>query len=257
MQRSIFTFLCFLPLSCLSFAQQRDPAATVVLQQAIAAMNATTLLAQTSSALCSGSIQGVPGTGAPSGTFSWEHQFSASGFQFRSEFQNSVRDSIFVFDGTNASTSNNGTVKPIQSYLAIPLLPFHLPGAVLNVFLANTNYSITLGTATQLQSVLATHVIASLNTDDLTQTITTEDWYFDPNSGLPLRVEFRLPDTDDAKSYTNAATDFSNYQSINGVLLPLSLVNTVNGVVNGTVTITSVQWSYPVGTNDFTLGSGQ
>jgi hypothetical protein len=179
-------------------------------------------------------------------------------FQFRSEFQSSARDSIFVFDGTNASTLNNGTTRSIPSYLAAPLAPFHLPGVVLNSFLANTNYSLTLGSSAQVQGVLANHITVSLNTDSVTQIVTTEDWYFDPKSGLPLRVEFRLPDTNDAKSYTKAAADFSNYQSVNGILVPLSMTNAMNGVVNSTVSISNVQWNYPVGPNDFTLtGSAQ
>ena len=239
-------------------APQRDSAALLTIGQALTAMSATSLLAQISSAQCTGSIQAVPGTGVQSGMFTWEHQFSASGFQFRSEFQNSARDSIFVFDGTTASTSNNGTVRSLSSYLATPLAPFHLPGVVLNIFLANPNYIVTVGTPARVQGVIANHITASLNTDSVTQIITTEDWYFDPNTGLPLRVEFRLPDSEDAKSYTKAAADFGNYQSVNGVLVPLSIANTVDGVVNSAVTIKAVQWNYPVGPSDFTLtGSAQ
>src|SRR5262249_38665118 len=160
--------------------------------------NANLLLAQTTSALCIGSIQGIQGSGVQSGTFTWEHQFSASGFQFRSEFQNSTRNNIFVFDGTTASSSNNGSIATIRSYMAQGLAPVHLPAVVLNMFLANTNYALSLGSPLQVNGVNASHVTASLNSDAVTQTITTEDWYFDPNTGLPLRVEYRLPDPQDA-----------------------------------------------------------
>jgi hypothetical protein len=123
--RCIFLLLCLCLTSIAVFGQQtpppRDAAAVLTIQQAVTALSATSLLLQTSSAQCTGSIQGIPGTGIQSGTFTWENQFSASGFQFRSEFQNSARDSIFVFDGTNASTLNNGTTRSIPSYLAAPL----------------------------------------------------------------------------------------------------------------------------------------
>src|SRR5262249_7504460 len=137
----LLLLLIILCLSVSSLAQQRDPAAILALQQAITAMNANLLLAQTTSALCIGSIQGIQGSGVQSGTFTWEHQFSASGFQFRSEFQNSTRNNIFVFDGTTASSSNNGSIATIRSYMAQGLAPVHLPAVVLNMFLANTNYA--------------------------------------------------------------------------------------------------------------------
>jgi len=253
MQRLILTCLCSLALFSSSFAQQRDSAAIAILNQAQSAMGTTSILSQFTSAECTGSIQAENGSTSPSGTFVWKHQFSATGYQFRSEFTSNGQTQILVSGPSGPVISNNGVVGSLPSQVTLAMYPIHLPAVVIGVFLANQNYTITLGSPTQINGVTANHILVSIGTDDVSKAQTREDWYFDPTSGLPLRVEYRLADVKDALQYTTAAVDYSNYQAVNGVLVPFSTTNAEDGAVVTTTTVTWVQWNYPVDPSDFTL----
>ena len=244
---------CLSALSLAALAQQRDSAALAILTQATTALGGKSILAQFTSAESTGSIQAVAGSTAASGTFVWKHQFSASGYQFRSQFTSNGQTSILVSGTAGGASSTNGTVRTLPAQITLALYPVHLPAVVLSVFLANPNYTITLGSPVQVDGVNANHITVSINTDPVSQAQTPEDWYFDPSSGLPLRVEFRLADAMDALQYTTGAADLANYQSVGGVLTPLLITNTENSVIVSTATITPVQWNYPVSASDFTL----
>jgi hypothetical protein len=55
------------------------------------------------------------------------------------------------------------------------------------------------------------------------------------------------------RQFRDTAWDFANYQPVDGILVPFLIGNTEDGVVNSTVTISSVQWNYAVGPSDFAL----
>ncbi|MCU1307403.1 MAG: hypothetical protein JWN45_2098 [Acidobacteriaceae bacterium] len=265
---TVLLFVCLVTLAGFptpSFAQQpvatipqRDPAALAILTQATTALGGPTVLSQFGSAQTVGSIQAVPGTSINSGTFVWLHQFSASGFQFRSAFTSNGQTQLFVSGSSGTAVSANGKVRNVSPHVSMALPPFHLPAVVINMFLANANYTVKALAKMQIRGITANHVLVSLDTDVVTQAVTPEDWYFDSGSGLPLRVEFRLPNPLNATDYTKAAADFANYQTAGGVLTPLLIANTEDGIINSTVTINSVQWNYAVGASDFMLtGSAQ
>jgi hypothetical protein len=246
MQRLILTCVCSLALFSSSLAQQHDSAAIAVLNQAQSAMGATSILSQFTSAECTGSIQAVNGSTSPSGTFVWKHQF-------RAEFTSNGQTQILVSGPSGPALSTNGTLRSLPSQVTLAMYPIHLPAIVIGVFLANQNYIITLGSPKQINSTTANHVIVSIGTDTVSQAQTPEDWYFDPTTGLPIRVEYRVADATDASQYTTAAADFSNYEAATGVLVPLSITNTEDGVAVTTTTLDPVQWNYPVVSSDFTL----
>ena len=43
-----------------------------------------------------------------------------------------------------------------------------------------------------VNSVAAIHIQSALVADPVTSAVSVQDWYFDPNSGLPLRVDYRV-----------------------------------------------------------------
>jgi len=251
--RFLSAVISIIVLGSFSLAQQRDPDAIAVLNQAQAAMGATAILSQFTSAECTGSIQAVDGSTSPSGTFVWIHQFSSTSYQFRSELTSNGKTQILVSGSSSPQIYNNGVVGSLPSQVTLAMYPIHLPVVVIGVFLANQNYAISLGSSTQINGVTANHVVVSIGTDSVSQAQTPEDWYFDPTSGLPLRVEYRLADVMDATQYTTAAVDYSNFQAVSAVLVPFSTSNTQDGTVVTTTTVTSVQWNYPIDPSDFML----
>ena len=47
-----------------------------------------------------------------------------------------------------------------------------------------------------------------------------QDWYLDSATGLPARVEYRVPDERDAARYTTLILSYSDYRQIQGALFP-------------------------------------
>jgi len=60
---------------------------------------------------------------------------------------------------------------------------------------------------------------------------TPQDWYFDSMTGLPLRVEFQIPTSENANDSLPASMDFSNFQTVTGVLVPFQLRITEGPVI--------------------------
>jgi hypothetical protein len=53
--------------------------------------------------------------------------------------------------------------------------------------------------------------------------VTPQDWYFDPVSFLPVRVDYRLPYEFDATHADPVSIEFANFQSVGGIFVPFQL----------------------------------
>jgi hypothetical protein len=65
-------------------------------------------------------------------------------------------------------------------------------------------------------------------------------WHFDNQTGLPLRVEFRLPAELGSHKSQQGTTELSDYRSVGGVLYPFHIVTQVFGGLPEIITIQSV-----------------
>jgi len=195
--RLVFSFLLILPSSPRlksqqsTALQQRDPQAVSVLQQAISAMGTSKTVAQIQSVVEQGSVVPAPGTSAPSGSFIWEDQFSAGDHEFKATFQSGSLKQVFVSGHGSPGLVSNGKIRKFAPYVASTTLPFHIPAVVLAGLLANANCNIEFLGRTILNGQTAIQVHFHIETDLLQQTLSVQDWYFDQNTGLPLRVEYR------------------------------------------------------------------
>jgi hypothetical protein len=102
-------------------------------------------------------------------------------------------------------------------------LAFHNPVFVLYAELQNQNYSLQFIGATVVDSKPAIHIHAADNSDATGQLVTPQEWYFDPVSFLPMRVEYNIVDERNARALTPGSQEFSNYQVTSGVVLPYQI----------------------------------
>ena len=86
--------------------------------------------------------------------------------------------------------------------------------------------------------------------------ITTQTWYVDENSGLPLRVDYRLPELNSINAWVDLAAEFSDYRPVAGLLVPFTIRCTETGAVPRTVTITSIDFNVGVDPTEFDLSGG-
>lgn len=229
------------------------------ISKAIAAMGFTAATLPTNVQL-TGSVSPTAGSNDPAGTFTSVVQVSANGYQVRNGFQyaSNAMQTIFVAGQKGAAFAFGKRVINMSAHMTMITGPSQMPAFELLRAVNNSNYQVSQGAPLQIGGVSAVHVKLSDETDSVAHTVTPQDWYFDPTSGLPLRWEFRVPDTFNAMagSVTTGAKQFSNYQAVNGVLLPMQTTYFRGGQAASVTTINSAQFNVQIPDSEFDLPAG-
>lgn len=197
----------------------RDAQAIATVQSAIAAMGGATAIGAIQSSIAQGTSVATSDTGSGTTNFTWSH----SGQEFRYENDAASGGHIFVSNSGNPCDIQGGVVVASASRVARAALPFHIPGVVLLNELNNPNYTLTNAGATTLNGTSALHIQTADNSDSVGQIVTPQDWYFDPTTGLPLSVQYRIPSAGNLQSWLPGSISFANFQAVNGVLVPFQL----------------------------------
>jgi hypothetical protein len=229
----------------------RDPQAIAVVQSAINAMGGTGAIASIESSIVAGSS--VNNAAASNGTQSFVWTYAGSEFRNENDAQT----------GSHILVSNGGVPEDLQngSWLAAPVaimqtnLPYHIPALVLLDEINNGNYSFgSLGTMT-VDGINALHVPSRDNSDATTLAYTTQDWYFDPTTQLPVRVEYQIPVDQNPQHSLQASIDFSIFRVVSGIAVPFQL-NITEGPASCTSTISSVAFNVNVNPSEFAPSTG-
>jgi len=235
---------------------QRDPAAVSVITKAIQVLGGAASGSQVQTIQTSGAIASVSGSSQTPGTFVWKDQITASGFEFRSEFQ-SVAGTVVLLSGHGKPAQTLGaTTQTLPSHVGEAVLPFHLPPILLAAELSNPNYSLTVVGQATVNGQPAIRLHFSIDTDDLRKAISPHDWYFDSQSGLPLRVEYRVPSTGNALNFRRIAAEFGDFRKVGALLLPFKITISNDGSPQNVITIASILLNPNVPPADFDLPAG-
>jgi len=232
---------------------QRDPQAVTTIQNAVAAMGGANAIAQVQSVIAQGSSVPAPGISDPSGNVMMEDLFSAQGHEFKDAFQSPSLTQTLVSGHGNPGLLSNGHTKNFNPWSATARLPVHLPAMILTGLLANANCSIASAGQTTINGRAAIQIHFHIDTDIVQQTLSIQDWYFDPSTGLPLRVEYRIPDTFNPTIFIGASADFSDFRPVQGILFPFHLVSYVDGKPRDVLTFSTLTLNQPVASADFDL----
>jgi hypothetical protein len=82
--------------------------------------------------------------------------------------------------------------------------------------------------------------------------LSTRDYFFDPTSLTLLRVRDLLhPDNDALNGALIHTIDYGNYQTLNGILVPFSVVETIAGQQTWKMQLTSVAFNTGLSDTDF------
>ncbi len=235
-----------------STTPQRDSAAVAIVQQAVTALGGFASASQISDATVSGTITPVAASSLKAGTFIWEDAPP----EFRYTIQTATETRVFVSGHGQPAYEKGGVVSPLFPHMATASMPFHLPALVLARWIANTNASITLAANDVVAGTTVIHVHMSLNTDAISSQVTTQDWYFDIGTAIPLRVEYRLPDNRQPQDFVVEAEQFSNFQTVNGLQIPYQITIIRDGAVQGVGTIKSVAFNTGLSSTEFDLVQG-
>ena len=196
---------------------KRDPQALQIISDSLAAMGATPDAFQ--HAVLSGRM--VPAGDAPAKTFQTTYQIRGRRVAFLRQITSTAGTETFASgSGKPLRLSANGKSFRFADHVALAAQPFELPFVILAAALRDPAYSAVVVDTAPGASL---HIKIEDETDVVSQAVTGQDWFFDPATKLPTRVEYRLPDVVDAGKSEPASCDYVAFQAVNGMSLPKEL----------------------------------
>ena len=238
---------------------QRDPTAVATISRAVTAMGFATT-ADRMTVRLTGSVAPAPHSEDPAGTFTSIVELTNSGYQVRNEFEyaSDGKRTVFVAGKNGAAFSFGQRVIKMSAHLAMVTGPSQMPVFELIHVLTKPHYRVKQAAPRQVGGVSAVHITIRDDTDEVSKAVTPQDWYFDPTSGLPLRWEFQEPDTFNAlaRSVTTGAKEFSNYQRVNGMLLPMQATYFRGSQAASVTTLSSAELNLQIQDSVFDLPKG-
>jgi hypothetical protein len=231
-------------------APVRDTEALAVVQKAMAAMGGPAIAAIQDCTIQAQS-DAVPGSPNTSGTMTWK----IAGAEFRIDAPTANGTSSIV-TGHGKPAIINGATTTLPTYVTEALFIPVAIASVLTQEFANPNMSLRFKDTETLGSESVTVVTTAMEMDYPDNVVTPQTWYFDTASGLPVRVEFRSPDTRQPMNFIPSAVDLSNYKAVSGVAYPFTVSSSLDGRTQVTFTVQSVVVNSGIGPNQFDSTGG-
>jgi hypothetical protein len=227
---------------------KRDAQALQIISDSLAAMGAAKGGFQ--HAVLSGRM--VPAGDAPARTFQTTYQIRGRRVAFLREITSAAGTETFASgSGKPLRRSANGKSHRFGDHVAMAAQSFELPFVILAAALRDAAYSAVVVDSAPGAPL---HVKIEDETNVVSQAVTGEDWFFDPTTKFPTRVEYRLPDVVDAAKSEAASCDYISFQAANGISLPKELhVVEPGGTVE--MSLDSIDFNAPIAA-DFDMPAG-
>lgn len=230
----------------------KDAQALQVIEKSVAAMSAAPI-----TQLHSWTITGISnrinvGGNASAQSFTW---LFADG-EFRAETVYAGHRHIFLSGHGQPARIVDEKISKLYGHIASAHQPFYMPVYLLNSELTSGTYSVKYIGETVQNGVTALHIRTSDESSDVDSVVTTQDWYFDANTYLPLRVEFRLPSNNNALKYQRGAFDFSRFTKAGDFLVPDRIVSYQDEVATKQVSIESIALNSSPASSSFDAPEG-
>lgn len=229
----------------------RDPQAIAAVERVLTALGGQAAQLQIRTTSLQGTVETA--NSAVPGSFLWEDDLSGPKPEFRKELHFGSSTRIFVSGHGSPVASHDGVRRSLMQHTALASPPFYLPGVVLATALRYPHVSIRLIHDDRSPLI---HVLTSWDLNPLTAFITPQDWYFDPGTLLPVRVEYRVPNTENASKAEPASLEFSDFRSISGIGVPFRVVSHGPDGQTRVFTVTSAQTNIPFSPSYFEVNGG-
>jgi hypothetical protein len=234
-------------------AQQRDPSAIAFLNRAVTAAGGSTAI----SAIQDFTAQGTM-------TYFWSNQEQGQS-TIKSRGLSQFRIDTALPEGTWSYIVNNaagefalpnGPVIALAGHNTFNAGALTLPICTINAAtLDSTATIIDMGTVKFGSAVVRQiRIQRSLpgDTNGSLSKLTRRDFFFDPTSSLLVEIQDAVhPPADAVNGTLLHVLDFGNYQKINGIVVPFSVTETLNGQQTWTVQLSSLVFNTGLSDADF------
>jgi uncharacterized cupin superfamily protein len=231
---------------------QRDPAAIATLSQAIEALGGLQAAALITDSVVTAASTPVQGSPTKPSALVWED----SQGEFKVQVQEGSSTRVFLSGHGSPASVDSGKVRKVSPFAALANPPVHLPAVVLARVLGNPQYSVVMETPTTIGGIPVIRVKVELDTTKISSLVTPQEWYFNAANGMPVRVDFRSPDTKNPEHYDTDSFDFSNFRPVNNVQVPFQIVYSENGRPTNLITVTAVAFNQGLLPQEFDPPSG-
>lgn len=229
------------------FNATRDAAAVSVAQEAISAMGGTAAIGQINDCVAQGTMIRTLESNSPN-VFVWKN----SGREFR--YESEGRPVTFSGHGKPGLISG-GTTTRLLANSTISNFPAHLAALKLLERLTDARYGFAALEDGQAVGRPATRIRTWLKGTDLIQTLTTQVWFIDKASGLPLRIEYNPPQSHNANVHNMIAIELSDWRPVAGVLVPFRIKSYYKGTeLISDAAISNVSFNTGISASEFDGG---
>jgi hypothetical protein len=218
-------FLTVLVVFCVSFSlfsqnppATRDDQALKILEVAIGSLGAANSVNTVHDCVLTGTSESDsnPNLGRE---FTW----TIAEDEFRFDVKSAKGTGFFVSGHGTPANMSNGKLSRVNYHVAKGNVPYYLPGLLLSREITNPSFGVTYVGLADIGGRQAAHVHLGDLSNKLASLVTPQEWYFDLSSGLPLRVEFRIPPNENAADFIKGTYDFSDFRSVGGMLTPFQI----------------------------------
>ena len=228
----------------------RDPQAQLVTQRALNALGGTGLFSQFGGAVALVQRANV----ANAKPLKFEDGWNSSSHEFRRE---SPGGSVLVSNhGKGRLKHTNGT-SDLPPHVSYGIAPYYLPGAVLYADLKDPQVGFKYVGAESVGGSNAVHVQIWNSSGVLQNRQSVQDWYFDLETGLPLKVGHRIAVMYDGAKFIPVTTEYRNFQQISGVFTATELIEEYPGQTEIVNQLASLSLVANLPASDFEVGGVQ
>jgi hypothetical protein len=247
-------FVTFLIFATLLIAQEkpkvrRDAGAIAFLTASVIPLSDA--ITQETTVIVGGSAKTPDGK---SFTFHW----TTKGGQFRYENTDGSTTSVLLSNnGAPRRRFGKARSEQLGAHIGMAMAPLHLPFYLISNRLANADFAFE-DRGTQTLKDTSVRVIRCYDDrNDLTRTVTQQDWYLDASSGMPVQVEYRSPDARDPRYYSIERVEFTKYSLSNGITVPVAWSNYSDGELVSTMQLNSIDITTNAASSLFEDGDAQ
>lgn len=228
---------------------QRDANATAIMQKSLSAMGGEGAIAAVHSVNSSGTIlkteSSVP---IP---FLWEESVTGNHFEFRRETTRDGKVRVFASGHGQPGFGFVGAkARRLSAHMSLAAVPLEIPAVLLYVEFQNPALSM-ISFSPGSDGLL--HVRIVDHSDAVMTAITQQDWYFDPRTAMPVRVEYNLPEARNALNVTPVTCVYTGWTTEQEVQYPIGIQALESGKVVSQISISSIQPNTSMSSADFDL----
>ena len=186
-------------------------------------------------------------------TFTWEDDLRGNIPEFHKVMRSANSVHAVVSGHGSAGHQEDGKNRSLPPQVSWGMPPLHLPGVVLSRELNNPLYSLRIVAD---ESGLM-HIRTAWKLNSVTASVTAQDWFFDPVTNLPAKVQYLLPNTLNPSRKAAASLVFGDFRAVSGVLAPFNLTGYGADRKIRTFMIQDLKINVPIDPTHFELNGGQ